>query len=531
MPPKNWGDSPEERKRVRFTNWTPTPKTTLSKSHGLRKQWRFLSKPQEQLLDAEKAKSLAETSQSHQDADVIIGHTFNGSDIEVPITRKDIIEVMEGQYKTEMTLTPMEKHMYMVCDYANQTYGDDPPYCVPLPVEIGAYLEDNQFLLFSEALKARKVTQRSFEKTKYIFIPIPLKDWKVGESTSPHIVLLVVSPFYKTIEFLDSLSQSGLDGGKVWRDDILVKTLNFLAAYLKDSFNAREWRLRLDASPQQWGEEEDFQEHQGECQLAVLSNTMVISFGYGLDEDYFKLQHNTHDPQNPFSKVPQVEKDFNLKVEPNEWYTTMKRKRVASELLHGGFEPWKDGYDEDNPYDDAEEKRKAKEEAGEESDEGDEELDADGNPVEPPDIDNMDYSEEKNPFAYQFGNVDYTAPVYAFGRCVFSPLTEYPGIYERLDSKDPNAKTIMGPNGETKRIVISKPTINPRTAARNQRRQNRAALAGVGTRLNEFFPNNAAQVARRMQTEPRYQALGSMMGVNDRVTARELTKYMDGKRK
>jgi len=484
----------------------------MKMTNTLQKQWRFLSKPQERLL-------VEEGDDKSTNADTVIGYTFSGSNIEIPITRKDVLELMSGNYQGPMSFAPMEKHLAMVCDYVNQTYGDDPPYCVSLPVETGGHLVDNFGLKVFEALKARQVTATSFYATEYIFVPIPVDESVIGYSG--HVTLLVISPRNKTIELLDSL---GRDTGSEWHGSVYIKAFDFLATYLRDGFDAREWRMRSyhrRFSNDYQNDQSDEKGHEVDCQMSVLANAMAIAFGFSLPDPLVGRNWLSHVGAENVDldekeNEPYLVKWFNRRLEVDEWWVQVKRKRVASELLHGGFEPWKDGYDEENPYDgiDKPEEVENPEDIYPDSSAEEEE--------EPKPVDFMDYSDERNPFAYQFGNYEYTKEG-------FSPLTEHPEIYGQLTAKDLNAKIVTEANGDTK-IVISKSPINPRTAARKQRRRDRAALAAMGQQLGELFPNNAAQVASRMQKEPRYQALGNLMGVNDSVRAHELAKYITRRR-
>ena len=230
----------------------------------------------------------------------------------------------------------INKAMKMTCHFVNETYGHDPPYCAAPDFPTWSYMVADEMKEATEYLKNAGIKQATFYSTKFIFIHVP------DPTTADHSTLLVISPFHKTIEFLDSDSANR----QAFRDNTLLKTVLFLSHYLKHAFIPLEWRLRFDSSAQQ-------SDSRNDCTIAVAANTMAIALGYDLP-DWIGAQ-NLNPPTFPAHKAQEpylyTVNGNSYVVAYRDFFAANKRKRLACELLHGSLEPFRGADDnEGNPF-------------------------------------------------------------------------------------------------------------------------------------------------------------------------------------
>ncbi|RDL36999.1 uncharacterized protein BP5553_04432 [Venustampulla echinocandica] len=276
----------------------------LSMNPELLKQWEGISDPQKDILRAEHHKPCLARTPINPTTEVVVGSSIDSSGEVVEIYRSDVLQILS---QGPITVAPIEKMLYIIGRYANQTYSKYPPYCIA-----GRYEED------SRKLGGLKVTRDIFFATSFIFIPFML------DQPSQLIPLLVVSPFHRTVELLDSnCSGYGIGALEV---ELLGRIFGFLAIHLGNRFNPLDWRLRRDAALQQIF-------HKGESALTVMSNAMAIAFGYeipGWMTIYFD-GHILTDGSLDWENLT-----FQIQLQDYK----AKRLRAASELLHGCFEPY-----------------------------------------------------------------------------------------------------------------------------------------------------------------------------------------------
>lgn len=292
----------------------------------------------------------------------------------------DISDLLIKNCQGQILGDTINKAMKMTCHFVNETYGHDPPYCAAPDFPTWSYMAEDDMKEAIEYFENAGIRRATFHETKYIFIHVP------DPTTADHSTLLVISPFHKTLEFLDSDSENR----QTFRDNTLLKTIRFLSQFLKHDFRPLEWQLRYDSSAQQ-------SDSRNDCTIAVAANTMAIAFGYDLP-DWIGAQ-NLNPPAFP---AHMAQEDYRYTVNGNpyvvryrDFFAANKRKRLASELLHGKLEPF----------------------AGSD--------------------DNEDY-----PFVYQLGNRDYTAPQTQYRlegdgtprayEASFRFLSHVPHIYRRL---------------------------------------------------------------------------------------------------
>lgn len=285
-----------------------SPTTILG---SFNKQFRFIG-PKEMMLVSDvcyakwtsRAKGRMDVDTGKND---VVGRLIHdGSDVRRFELRlwKGIGEQQDPRPDIQGVLTMLE----MICHYVNtQT-----PSISGIPQVFAASFLTAQYFLTKRSrrtvlndLTNSGITPEIFYTIKRILIPVTIKtadgdiDDHTGEIRDDHVALIVISPYYRTIDYLNSSETPKRRSGE--EGQIFENTLSILASHLGDEFIPSEWRIRRNkAVLQEW--------HDTRCTAFVVTNAMCVAFGYPLD--YAELQ-------------------FDRKV-----------NRIPSELLHGGFDKY-----------------------------------------------------------------------------------------------------------------------------------------------------------------------------------------------
>lgn len=157
------------------------------------------------------------------------------------ILGNDISDLLVKNCQGAVFPTTVNKYLKLVCHYVNETYGDEPPYCATTEYLLWSGLLTENWKGAISYLEMAVVTRERFSKTKYIFI-------QITDGEVRHATLLVISPLYKTIEFLDS--EQTRDRSKKLRNEVLLKAMILLSKFLNRKFIPLEWRLRFGSPAQ-----------------------------------------------------------------------------------------------------------------------------------------------------------------------------------------------------------------------------------------------------------------------------------------
>lgn len=213
-----------------------------------------------------------------------------------------------------------------------------------------------------------------------------------------------------------------------------------------------------------------------------MANALAIALGYPLPNWFgWKAARDDNDNIVEFNGNPYL-------VKPNEYLLANTRRRIASELLHGRFEPYHGMDDNDN-----------------------------------------------NPFVYQFGQHDYTSeqtklvlnndgqPIMSGdGPKMYTAKFELLGNLNDIYTSLPSYMRIRGLKDFNN---IGKPTI---VQVRGRRLARETELARFATALEKEYGDNAIFVARKMLT--RYRPVGAVFGLlDDPVMASLIGQYLERK--
>lgn len=216
-------------------------------------------------------------------------------------------QLIRDSSKSHISIMDSFLGTYMIkamCLYVNQTRAPDVPVnpCIWTSYIASTYfMSENNSLALAD-WSSQYLGLDTFFDAERIFIPIgsainnidPVTDRKLED----HAALIVISPIYKTVDYLDSSPTLTRSSGVETK--VFEKVFHLLSHHLGRKFIWPDWRMRklkavVDTN------------RSGACVLYVLANVMCVAFGYSLDYSQF---------------------DINV-----------KRRRVTSEFLKWWFRP------------------------------------------------------------------------------------------------------------------------------------------------------------------------------------------------